>query len=411
MNQNYNKDYYLILGINSSATQDDIRRAYIKLSKIHHPDMGGSILKMQEINEAYEVLSDLKSRQRYDYFYFQNKRTNTNKNEQDYETHTQSKSKRIVTLHILDYTTGYIKQKKPIDFFNSNVQNMVYFENIYSYVSDINEKKITVISAENFYMMLKLYSAKDIQCKIVNRHKKPYVATININEINNNFREFILPGKDYICVKKVKQGYDAVSFDEYNCLLKRNEKERKNNIISKIFAIMLVIIIISAYIFYNYESNNYNDYTYSDNYSYDNEDDNYNNEQNEPVIPSRIPPEHNTVMAYEDYPHTNLTIKTTSSKGSKYYYIKICRPDSTTPVQTVFIHAGQTAYAYVPTGNYNIKWVCGDIWYGEDYLFLNKSAQMADDTFTFVQTSSWELTLYPVKDGNLETEIIDMEDF
>ena len=63
------KDYYEILGVPRSATKDEIRKAYRKLAKQHHPDVSkdnGSDARYKEINEAYEVLKDPEKRERYD---------------------------------------------------------------------------------------------------------------------------------------------------------------------------------------------------------------------------------------------------------------------------------------------------------------------------------------------------------
>jgi len=63
------KDYYEILGVSRSASQDEIRKAYRKLAKKHHPDVSkesGADERYKEINEAYEVLKDPEKRQKYD---------------------------------------------------------------------------------------------------------------------------------------------------------------------------------------------------------------------------------------------------------------------------------------------------------------------------------------------------------
>ena len=60
-------DPYNILGVDKSSTQDDIKQAYRKLAKEHHPDKnGGSDERFKQIAEAYEKIGDESSRKKYD---------------------------------------------------------------------------------------------------------------------------------------------------------------------------------------------------------------------------------------------------------------------------------------------------------------------------------------------------------
>ncbi len=68
------RDYYEVLGIDKSASQDDIKRAYRTLAKKYHPDMNPgdaeAEARFKEVNEAYAILSDETKKQRYDQFGF-----------------------------------------------------------------------------------------------------------------------------------------------------------------------------------------------------------------------------------------------------------------------------------------------------------------------------------------------------
>lgn len=64
------KDFYAVLGVSKDASEADIKKAYRKLARTHHPDQNpgdaAAEKRFKEISEAYDVLSDPKDRQEYD---------------------------------------------------------------------------------------------------------------------------------------------------------------------------------------------------------------------------------------------------------------------------------------------------------------------------------------------------------
>lgn len=59
-------DHYQTLGVDRTASPEDIKRAYRRLASQHHPDKGGNTQQFQTIQQAYDVLSDPAQRQAYD---------------------------------------------------------------------------------------------------------------------------------------------------------------------------------------------------------------------------------------------------------------------------------------------------------------------------------------------------------
>ena len=66
------RDYYEVLGVNRTATDQELKSAYRRLARSHHPDTNQNDPqaeeKFKELSEAYSVLSDQEQRQRYDHF-------------------------------------------------------------------------------------------------------------------------------------------------------------------------------------------------------------------------------------------------------------------------------------------------------------------------------------------------------
>lgn len=73
-------DYYDILELPENCTQKEIKNAFYRLAKIHHPDQGGNKIIFQQITDAYETLYNKESRNEYDSLYQMNKNKEFNDN-------------------------------------------------------------------------------------------------------------------------------------------------------------------------------------------------------------------------------------------------------------------------------------------------------------------------------------------
>lgn len=137
------KDYYKILGVSETSSKDEIKKAFRSLAKKYHPDRNGNdenaIKKFQEVNEAYEVLSNEDSKKSYDEkktnfknaHNKKNENSKNNKTDNDFSEKTRSKKESMEDLNQyfanffgFDPTSNNInkdklkKQDNPIDTSN-----------------------------------------------------------------------------------------------------------------------------------------------------------------------------------------------------------------------------------------------------------------------------------------------------
>ncbi len=94
-NSSFLKDYYYFLGINNDATEDDIKKAYRKLSLKYHPDKNENdeyfANRFREVQEAYETLSDSGKRRNYDEQFVSGRRSYRNTSPPSIKTFSSTK--------------------------------------------------------------------------------------------------------------------------------------------------------------------------------------------------------------------------------------------------------------------------------------------------------------------------------
>jgi len=173
------KDYYKILGVPNTATQEEIKNAYRSLVKKYHPDINpdvNAVSMMQDINEAYEVLSNLASRQKYD-VQLQQQRKVTTQTSQRAKQHTPyssyTKTREESENDFDEWLKEYLRNLRKIykDYYNNydfaeKVKNDdfiidMFVSSIYSNINDNSINNNTKIS-----------ELKNLKKNIIRKHYK-----------------------------------------------------------------------------------------------------------------------------------------------------------------------------------------------------------------------------------------------
>ena len=337
----FKHDYYKILNVPFNADKDEIKKAYLKCAKLYHPDCGGDPEKFKLIHEAYEILSDEKTRYYYDEWYM----SSILKQEQQYNIHN------VYMYVFYPHTDSQEKILKTIDFSEFPPEKYADVSGCYYGIEVPNDNgtgnTVYICTKEEWY-------------RILNNH---------IKQIN-----------------------------DYNEKINRKEFIRKCIAVAIIFLIILTIgISITDFDEHVPISNNANTEDISD-----------------LNLTERTPPQHGfTTHKFYDSDITSvLEIKLAKNDSTNYYYIKVVECDSDKEVQSVFMYPGTTIEIPVPLGTYNIKYACGETWYGfTNYFGPYGSYAKADDVFEFTYEYGHTITLYPVTNGNLTTENIPLSSF
>lgn len=172
------KDHYKTLGVNSSATQDEIRRAYRILARRYHPDVNpgkSSEDKFKDISSAYEVLSDPKSRKSYD---------------AEYDRMQIASFAEKFTAQFKDFASKSYKRPEKRKSSPASGQKPKEKENIGNFLKNARNKISSKLhSAGNFFKKQKLL-------------KNSGIASVSIIEISVTIREAIFGLKKTIEIPK-----------------------------------------------------------------------------------------------------------------------------------------------------------------------------------------------------------------
>ena len=104
------------------------------------------------------------------------------------------------------------------------------------------------------------------------------------------------------------------------------------------------------------------------------------------------------------------------TSGSGYYYYVLSKAGTGTRYMTFFGKAGETVDVDVPIGTFDLFYAYGETWYGAAYLFGESTHyERCDQSLSFKYSpegySGYELTLYAVQNGNMDTKEVKQSDF
>jgi curved DNA-binding protein CbpA len=210
------KDYYYILGIRQTATVEEVKKAYKKLSLKFHPDLNNNddffLERFKEIQEAYEILVNLSKRKNYDDLKnnystnnINNNVTNFNpyieyfksdKNEIEYNENVTFSWKTINADKVILKPFGTVqpigqKTYKIKDFKNENLTFELTAEN-----TNIERMIRSSLTLKNkTYMQLYIYFKKKIENNKNNQSKKAQEENLEkeTEVTENTMNEFLLP--------------------------------------------------------------------------------------------------------------------------------------------------------------------------------------------------------------------------
>ena len=187
MNQETHTGLYEILGIKPSASKYQIKSAFRRLAKVHHPDRGGDIEKFREIQEAYEVLLDPKRRAHYDAT--GEKEDMAEKQRQQQEAHEEIVMQQRVFMFFDQRVVPMVITKSPFHTLDEYMDKL--FKELHTTLK--NNIKKTNAEIEKYVAAKKLYKYKgdkvDVIGQILQKKEEEMIQAIKETEKEIKFIE------------------------------------------------------------------------------------------------------------------------------------------------------------------------------------------------------------------------------
>lgn len=369
----YKEDYYKLLNVAPNATEAEIKASFLKARQGVSPEV------VQRMTEGYKILTDANERAKYDKWY-----SNGNRNSSG---GASTPTPNPIPTPPAPTPASSGSQGAPTGIPSVNQVKILNLENFNTRVIAVN------IDANKFPPSQ--YCDKGL-----------YYAL----EKNGNISICTRSQWDSVCrqaVRAYSRGQHQPAFTKANF--------KKLIIWSIIFIVFIFSITKCSDDSSTTTSNNSStsSYTQSDSSSTTTTPE----VEKEPEIEyEEVEKPANGTVSHNYDPYSANTsvmeVQLPTYKDNTYYYIKLVNPSTDETVQSIFLYPGESKEFSVPCGKYKLKYACGDKWYGYEHLFgpyggYSKSDELLDFTHEYGHT----ITLYPVANGNLSTDNIDLDDF
>jgi curved DNA-binding protein CbpA len=245
-------DLYDIIGIDMEANIDEIKSAYIKLAKTHHPDHGGNSEMFQQITKAYEILNNKEVRKEYDLYYLKKSmdeinNDNINRLKSDFTNFINSNTK-PVTQEKLDEmyadifkdreefksvaidTEEFNKRLNDISLERDNTNIESFDDKMLNIINTINSNCETPISISDFFEYIKFKNNKNNTTDITIQefgtldtlpgYGNNYTSFVSDNEFfaSNIYSDILTPSNDSLKLE------EEINVDDFT-----NWKHNKKN--------------------------------------------------------------------------------------------------------------------------------------------------------------------------------------
>jgi curved DNA-binding protein CbpA len=198
-------DLYELLDVEIDSRPEEIKKAYLKLSKIHHPDHGGNNEMFQEITKAYEILYSKDTRKEYDIYFL---KKNMDKSEIDDLLRFKNEYKNFVNANTKPISEDKLSELYKT-LFDNNIKEEVLEDNeLTKRINDINLERETMDIEVDDDRLYKLTSddntVNDVFEFIKNKKDEMEHNSSNNTIITNNGIQRISDARDTACLSSAQ---------------------------------------------------------------------------------------------------------------------------------------------------------------------------------------------------------------